>query len=166
MKLIVAYIFPFAMAMAAWLDLLTMTLPNRFVIVFGALFFVAAAVIGMPVETVGMHLAAGAAMLVVAFLLFIPGWIGGGDAKFFAASALWLGWTPLIEYAIYASLMGGLMAFVMIASRTYPLPAFLLRQNWAHKLHQSETGIPYGIAMAVAGLIVFPQTVWATAIGL
>ncbi len=166
MTLLVAYIFPFAMAMAAFLDLLTMTLPNRFVIAFAALFFVAAAVIGMPLEAIGMHVAAGLAMLVIAFLMFIPGWIGGGDAKFVAACALWLGWVPLMEFALIAALAGGLMTFAMIASRAYPLPAFLSRQEWALRLHRSETGIPYGIAMAIAGIYVFPGTIWAAALGI
>ena len=47
---------------------------------------------GMDLQTFGMHWAAGGIVLAGAFLLFAVGWIGGGDAKFAAAAALWLGW--------------------------------------------------------------------------
>jgi prepilin peptidase CpaA len=39
-----------------------------------------------------------------------------------------------------------------------PLPSLLLRQAWAARLHRLDTGIPYGIALAAAALIVFPHT--------
>ena len=166
MKLLLVYVFPFAMAMAAFLDLLTMKLPNRFVIAFAALFFPASLAVGMPLEQIGMHVAAGAAMLAVAFLLFIPGWIGGGDAKFFAAASLWLGWGTLLEYALFAGILGGFLTLAIIGARSIPLPVFLVRQEWAYRLHHPETGIPYGIAMAFAGLLVFSSSPWAAAIGM
>lgn len=166
MKLLIVYAFPFAMAMAAWLDLLTMKIPNRFVIAFAALFFVAAFAIGMPPQTIAMHIGAGVAMLVVSFLLFIPGWIGGGDAKFFAATAMWLGWQPLLEYALLSSIFGGGLTLLIVVSRAYPLPEFLVRQEWAYRLHHPKTGVPYGIAMAVAGLFMFAETPWARAIAM
>jgi len=165
-KLLVVYAFPFAMAMAAWLDLLTMKIPNRFVLVFAAAFFLAAFAVGMPAQQIAMHIAAGVAMLVVSFLLFIPGWIGGGDAKFFAATAMWLGWQPLFEYALVSSIFGGLLTLGILFARSHPLPAPLARQPWVSRLHDVDTGVPYGIAMAIAGLVIFGDSPWGAAIGL
>ena len=37
------------------------------------------------------------------------GWVGGGDAKLFAAMLLWLGWDALYDYVILACLLGGVL---------------------------------------------------------
>ena len=54
-----------------------------------------------------LHLGAGAVVLAVTFTFFSRGWIGGGDAKLAAATALWLGFDQLMNYLLYASLFGG-----------------------------------------------------------
>ena len=67
-------------------------------------------------------------MLVVAFVFFARGWIGGGDAKLAAATALWLGFDHLLAYLLYASLFGGLLTLVLLQVRTMPLPSLLAGQ--------------------------------------
>src|SRR5206468_4132264 len=100
-------IFPALMAYAAASDLLTMTIPNRLSLALAGA-FVAFAVLGaLPLHSVLMHVGAGAAVLAVSFGLFAFGWIGGGDAKLAAATALWLGFDSLLEYLFLASLAGG-----------------------------------------------------------
>ena len=42
-------------------------------------------------STLAAALLCGAVALVAGFLLFLPGWLGGGDGKLVAALALWLG---------------------------------------------------------------------------
>ena len=32
------------------------------------------------------------------------------------------------------------------------------KQAWIARLHDAKTGIPYGIALAAAGVMVYPQT--------
>ncbi|TCT07228.1 prepilin peptidase CpaA [Tepidamorphus gemmatus] len=157
-------VFPAAMVLAACLDAFTMTIPNRLTIAFALLFAPAAAFAGLPLADIGLHLAAGAAMLAVAFGLFAMGWIGGGDAKFFAATALWLGWGGLLAYALYFSLIGGALTLAILAARAVPLPALLGRAQWLLRLHDARSGIPYGIALAVAGLIIYPATPWMQAL--
>ena len=56
-----------------------------------------------------MHVGAAASVLVVTFMFFARGWIGGGDAKLAAATALWLGFDQLLDYLLYASLFGGVL---------------------------------------------------------
>lgn len=166
MSMILAYTFPFAMTMAAVLDSLTMKIPNKLVLFFLAAFFAAAPLTAMPLSELWMHLAAGGLCLVIGFLLFMPGWIGGGDAKFFAAAALWVGWEQLFTFAGLTAIFGGLMAILLLFYRSYPLPVAFMRVTWMDRLHQSQTGIPYGVAMAIAGMIVFGDTRWAALAGL
>jgi prepilin signal peptidase PulO-like enzyme (type II secretory pathway) len=96
-------LFPALMAFAASSDLLTMTISNRLSLALAASFFLLTLVIGLSLPAVGMHLAAAALVLAFAFGFFSQGWIGGGDAKLAAATALWFGFENLLDYLIYAS---------------------------------------------------------------
>jgi prepilin peptidase CpaA len=156
-------LFPAAMIYAAASDLVTMTISNRLSLALFLGFFVVAVLIGMPLAEVGRHLAAGAIVLVFAFGFFARGWIGGGDAKLAAATALWLGLSHLMDYLLVAAVIGGVLTLVILQARRWPLPAVLARQPWIARLHAIETGIPYGIALAVAGLIVYPETAFMQA---
>ena len=51
------------------------------------------------------------------------GWIGGGDAKLAAATALWFGFDHLLDYLLYASLFGGALTLVLLQFRQWPLPS-------------------------------------------
>ena len=151
-------LFPAMMAFAASSDLITMTISNRVSLTLVGGFLVLALVTGMGMGELGWHLGAGVLVLVVAFVFFTRGWIGGGDAKLAAATALWLGFDQLLPYMLYASLLGGVLTFAMIQFRTMPLPAPLAGQAWAERLHRMDTGIPYGIALAAAALLIYPHT--------
>jgi len=96
-------------------------------------------------------------MLALGFVLFACGWIGGGDAKLVAATALWLGWSPLFEYALLASVLGGFLTLGLVIVRGWPLPLLLETESWAVRLHAAKTGIPYGIALSASGLLLYPE---------
>ena len=153
-------LFPALMAFAASSDLLTMTISNRLSLALAGGFFLLTLVTGMSLYAFGMHLAAAAVVLVVAFVFFSQGWIGGGDAKLAAATALWFGFDHLLDYMIYASLFGGALTLAILQFRKLPLPAFLARQQWIMRLHETGGGVPYGIALAAAALFVYPKTGW------
>jgi prepilin peptidase CpaA len=159
-------LFPALMAFAASSDLLTMTISNRLSLALTGGFFLLTLVTGMSLPAIGMHLAAGALVLVVSFGFFSRGWIGGGDAKLAAATALWLGFDYLLGYLLYASLFGGALTLILIQFRKLPLPAALARQGWVLRLHEQGAGVPYGIALAAAALAVYPQTGWMPTAGL
>ena len=159
-------LFPALMAFAASSDLLTMTISNRLSLALAAGFFVLTLVTGMSLAAVGMHLAAAALVLTVTFVFFTLGWIGGGDAKLAAATALWFGFDHLMDYLIYASLFGGALTLLLIQFRKLPLPGFLARHEWLLRLHDQGAGIPYGIALAAAALTVYPETGWMPKFGL
>lgn len=153
-------VFPALMAFAASSDLLTMTISNRISILLVASFLALALMTGMPLEAIAGHLGAAALVLAVAFVFFARGWIGGGDAKLAAATALWLGWAHLYEYVLYASLLGGALTLALLEFRKYGLPSLLAGRAWLERLHEPDGGIPYGIALAAAALLVYPSTAW------
>jgi prepilin peptidase CpaA len=153
------------MAFAASSDLLTMTISNRLSMALAGGFFLLTLITGMSLYAFGMHLAAAAVVLVIAFVFFSQGWIGGGDAKLVAATALWFGFDYLLDYLICASLFGGALTLAIIQFRKLPLPVVLARETWILRLHETGAGIPYGIALAAAALAVYPKTGWMPGYG-
>lgn len=159
-------LFPALMAFAAASDLFTMTISNRVSLALALAFLVLAPLSGMGLYDMASHAGAGACVLAVAFACFARGWIGGGDAKVAAATALWFGFGDLLNYLIYASLFGGALTLLLLSFRQWPLPYALCGQTWLLRLHAKESGIPYGIALALGALMVYPETDWIKAIDL
>jgi prepilin peptidase CpaA len=159
-------LFPAMMAFAASSDLFTMTIANRVSLILVGGFALLAAMTGMSAAEMLSHVGAAAAVLAVVFVFFTCGWIGGGDAKLAAATVLWLGFAHLADYLVYASLLGGALTVALIQFRAMPLPQVFVGREWAERLHRRGGGVPYGIALAAAALLVYPQTEWMTAIGL
>src|SRR3954463_6629795 len=159
-------LFPGLMAYAAISDLFTMTISNRISLLLVAGFAVLAIFGGMGLHDALSHLGAGATVLVVAFTCFAFGWIGGGDAKLAAAAGLWFGFDHLLNYLVYASLFGGALTLLLLQFRQWPLPYPFAGQAWLNRLHDKQSGIPYGIALAIAALMVYPETEWIKAVDL
>ena len=159
-------LFPALMAFAAASDLFTMTISNRVSLLLATGFVVLAVASGMGFHDMLLHVAAGMVVLTAAFVCFTMGWVGGGDAKVAAAAALWFGFAHLMGYLVYASLFGGALTLLLLQFRQWPLPYPLAGQAWLLKLHAKESGIPYGIALAIGALTVYPETEWVKAIDL
>jgi prepilin peptidase CpaA len=158
-------LFPFLMAYAAASDLLTMLIPNRISLALVASFALIAVTGPMSWTEIGYHVGAGAIVLTATFTLFAFGVIGGGDAKLAAATALWLGFDGLGDYLLVASLFGGGLTLAILFARSHPLPLRIARMPFALHLHDAKTGIPYGIALAAAALLVLPETeLWTRAV--
>ena len=153
-------LFPAMMAFAASSDLLTMTISNRVTLILVAGFAALAIGSGMSPGDVLSHIGAAAAVLAVTFAFFARGWIGGGDAKLAAATALWLGFDHLMAYLLYASIFGGILTLAIIRFRHMPLPQAVAEQEWVKRLHRLDGGVPYGIALAAAALLIYPETSW------
>jgi prepilin peptidase CpaA len=157
-------LFPILMAFAAFSDLFTMTISNRVSLALVVGFFPLAFALGVPLTDIGQHILCGFAVLLLTFLFFARGWIGGGDAKLASATALWIGFDHLLDYGIYAALLGGVLTLLILVLRHWPLPSALVKQEWIMRLHDHDNGVPYGIALAVAGLLLYPDTrIWLLA---
>ena len=157
-------LFPAMMAFAASSDLLTMTIPNRISLIMIGGFVILAVATGMSLEQFAWHAGAGLLVLVIAFGFFARGWIGGGDAKLAAATALWFGFEHLLDYALYGSIFGGVLTLALLQYRALPLPTILIGRTWAERLHEPKGGVPYGIALAAAAMVVYPTTAWMQSI--
>jgi prepilin peptidase CpaA len=153
-------LFPAMMAFAASSDLFTMTIANRVSLILVGGFGLLAVLTGMSAADTLSHAGAAAAVLAVVFVFFTFGWIGGGDAKLAAATVLWLGFAHLADYLLFASLFGGALTLLIIQFRALPLPQMFIGREWAERLHRRDGGVPYGIALAAAALLVYPQTEW------
>lgn len=158
-SLIAAAIFPALLIFAAASDLFTFTIPNALVAALTAAFPAIAFMAGFSCAEIASHLLCGLAMLGAGFLFFSRGWVGGGDAKLFAAIALWLGWGDLAAFALYVAVIGGCLTLLILIFRYLPVTA-LFFPAWLLRLRDRGEGVPYGIALSAAGIIVYSNSFW------
>src|SRR2546430_16422042 len=159
-------LFPALMAFAAASDLFTMTISNRVSLALLAGFFVLAFAGGMAPYEMLSHVGAGALLLAAAFTCFAMGWMGGGDAKVATSVALSFCFAQLMDFLLYASLFGGALTLLLLQFRQWPLPYGLAGQAWLARLHAKENRVPYGIALAIGALMIYPETEWIRAVDL
>ena len=158
MSMLALLLFPAAMALAASSDLLTMRISNKLVLFIVASFFVVAIAINLPLQQFAMHAACALVVLAVGFTFFALRWIGGGDAKLAAATTLWLGFGLTLPYLVYSALLGGALTLAILALRRMPLNPFVTRYAWLERLHDRKSGVPYGIALAMAGMLTYTNS--------
>ncbi len=164
------------LVLAAGWDLASYTIPNFLSAALIAVFAVFAFSTNMHPVTIGFHVLVACLALFIGFALFALGYMGGGDAKLFAAVALWLGLVAdtnssqlqsvpggylyhlqslfLLQYMLFASVIGGALTLALIGIRQVPLPALLMDQAWVARLHAAGSGVPYGVALAAGALII------------
>lgn len=134
---------------AAVQDVLTLRISNIFFLLLIALFG------GWVVATGEYHIAQNLLVfgitLGVGTVLFARGWLGGGDVKLLAATALWFNLVQGLSLLAAITLGGGLLALLLIAVRRL-LPASLYHRSGLLIL-QPKGPIPYGIAVAVGAVI-------------
>jgi len=165
-EFLVLLVLPALLAAAAGWDLASFTIPNFVPLALIAGFVAFVVVAGMTPGAVGFHVLAGFVGLAIGFTLFALGYVGGGDAKLFAVVVLWLGFGDLPNFALLAAILGGALALALMGLRTLPLPAVLVGQSWIRRLHDTGSGIPYGVALAAGALLVLPHTeVFRLAVG-
>lgn len=152
------FIFPLGMALSAASDLLTMTIPNKLVLALLAGYVLVALPVGVPLEEIGFSLLVAMAVLLVGFVFFARGWIGGGDAKLAAVTTLWLGLHLTVPYLVYAAFGGGILTLAILALRRMPLIPLISRFRWLERLHDRNSGVPYGIALAMSGLLTYSSS--------
>jgi len=157
-EILVIVALPLLLVIAAGWDLASFTIPNFLSLALLAAFAMFAVAAGLTFTMIGWHLLAGLLGLSIGITLFALGYIGGGDAKLFAAVVLWLGFRDLMPYALLASLFGGLLSLGIVLLRRCPLPDVLARQGWIVKLHDARSGVPYGVALAAGAFILLPST--------
>lgn len=145
-------------AFGAMTDLVSYRIPNWISLAAIGLFAVSAALSGMTLGDFGVHFLVGFAALAVGFALFALGIIGGGDAKFFAAGALWMGPVFILKYCLIFALVGGGFAVLLLVLRLPAIAAALSCIPYSAQLLNPKAGLPYGVALGIGAMIVLPAT--------
>ena len=133
-------------------DILTLTIPNRFsaaILLIYPSYLLSSA---HPIDWRSSLLIAFGA-LVFAFVMFAFGAWGGGDAKFFAAAALWAGPDFILDFTLITMLAGG--AITVFVGLRHTLPQVFTTGAFRLKdaiLELRGEPIPYGAAIAVGAL--------------
>ncbi|TCL72008.1 prepilin peptidase [Rhizobium sp. BK251] len=151
-------IFPLCLAVAAFFDLFTMTIPNRVSLILVAAFLVVAPFLGLGYQVIGMHLLGGLIVLSVCFCLFALNVMGGGDAKLLSAAAVWFGLTSsLLIFLIDVAYVGGALTLLILAVRWRATTILALGLPVPNSILMAKK-IPYGIAIAIGGFMAYPNS--------
>ncbi len=147
-SLILMLLWAGAILAAAISDFRFLRIPNLYPALIITLFIVSRVVGGFGPEH-WSHLYHFLITLGIGMLLFHLGWFGGGDAKLYAAIALWFGLSSGVMF-IFATGMSGLaLAIFYVMARQ-------LRRRAANpppEKKRNERRIPYGIAIAMGGIL-------------
>lgn len=150
---------PALLIVAALKDVTTYTIPNWISLALIAAFFPTALVLGLGLGALGLHAAIGFGALIAGMAMFALGWIGGGDAKVFAATALWLGWPASATFLLVTALAGGVLAVTLLAMRSILLRRYVSAgPPWLSRLAEPGENVPYGLAICIGGLAAFPAS--------
>jgi prepilin peptidase CpaA len=157
LQILLLLTFPLLVLAAGLRDVTSYIIPNWISLVLAAAFPVAALALGLPLPLIAVNLAVGAVGLGLGVAMFALGWIGGGDAKLFAAAALWLGLPAAPTYLAVIGLAGGALAMGLLLLRSvYVRPYMPRNPAWFARLAQPGENVPYGVAIAVGALAAFP----------
>lgn len=136
-------IFGCAMSAGAIEDALRLRISNvtSLIVFLGA---IVAAIVQGPSLALWQNVVAFTAILVLGTFAFSAGWLGGGDVKFFAATALWFDLKSAMWLVALIFLAGGALAL-----------CYLLSRPFRRDVRGTKKGgrIPYGIAIAAGALV-------------
>jgi len=170
--LVFPLLFAFLVVFGALSDLSTFKIPNW--VSYGlALLFVLYALLtwiatpalprlepGFSLPPIAINFAIGFFVLIVAIIFWQRGFIGGGDAKYLAATSLWMGPVGSVQFMVLLSGLALIMALILKASANWGflvhagrLPGFIKRLY--AKIEDNQ--LPYGFPIGIAALIMIPE---------
>ena len=142
---------------AAMSDLRRLEIPNVDSIILAVGFIPAALLAGVGAIDIAWAAGIAVGMLALGIFLFARGLFGGGHAKLLAAVVLWTAPADIPRLlAVMAILGGGLALAVLLARKLAPRAPILADVfPW---LSNSEPHLPYGVAIAGAGLCMITRS--------
>lgn len=156
-------VFPLLIMSAGIADYASLQIPNWLNGLIAASIMPFVLLSGMPVEIFAWHVAAAIVTFLVGLVLFFMRLIGGGDVKMLAACALWVGWAPLPGFLVLTLVAGGVLAMGTLAW-TSVNHLMKSRQDgepfWLRAATNTRVQLPYGLAIAAGGTMIFPATWW------
>jgi prepilin peptidase CpaA len=157
MELLPILILPLLLVIAAVSDMTTLTIPNWISGLLILSFLVLGLAWGMPMKDIALSAGTGFVVLLIGMGLFALGWLGGGDAKLLAATAVWFGWPAVLSFLVFTVIAGGGVSLVLLGFRCIPMSDQMLGVPWVGRLHRIGEALPYGIAIALGGLAALSQ---------
>lgn len=161
---LILIVFSLGMAYAAYNDITRMKIPNKVCLyMVGTFLFFVPFVWGQWAETgnawatFGEHVMVGVGIFMFTFLLFLTGSFGAGDAKLLAATSLWWTTPELVIFLCYTVIAGGVAGLFMLFGRRF-VPISVLTMPWIQPMLSRKGNIPYGLAMAIGGLLTLPKS--------
>jgi len=150
-------LFPILVITGGLRDLVSYIIPNWVSAALIVAFVPAALALGLPLNVLGVNLAVAGVALVAAVIMWTLGWIGGGDAKLFAATALWIGWPSAVDYLLVTGTAGGALAMALLGLRSlWVRPYVQSGPAWFRRLATPGENVPYGVAIAIGAMAAFP----------
>lgn len=145
-------VFSMCMLMAAYKDATSMTIPNWISLALIGAFFVMLPFTWAGPSVFAEHLLVGLTFFAAGFAMFAFGWLGGGDAKMMAATALWWTWPDAVNYIYFSAAFGGILGLALLLGRRY-IPVRVLTSEWAYMMFKDQKKMPYGLALAAGGIV-------------
>jgi prepilin peptidase CpaA len=142
---------------AGFSDITRYRIPNVIVYAIAAAFLVGA-LFNLSWPALGWSAVAAVGMFLLGAGLFAFGLFGGGDVKLIAAMALWTGVADLLRFLLIMSMAGGLLGAAWLVRRRRQRAAAASESQASPDAPPSPgipNKIPYGVAIAIAGLDFF-----------
>jgi prepilin peptidase CpaA len=133
----------FVLLGAAYSDLKQFKIPNLMPVLLLALYACYVAIVGLSAFN-WWHVAHFAIALIVGMALFAMKWFGGGDAKLYAAVALWFPLQMGHLLLFYVGTAGLILAILFILTRKFT--------KGPDGKKRTDRRIPYGVAIAVGAI--------------
>ena len=145
MPLVATSILVLAGLLGAWLDLASRRLPNWLCLATAVAGLAFAGFAAGPSALLS-PMAHASLSLLVGMALFRFGWIGGGDAKFYAACAAWFALPQAFALLLWVSLAGFVLVIVWFGYR---------QATRARRTSEREhfASVPYGVAVAAGAVV-------------
>lgn len=142
----IVFLFAVTLAAAAISDTLRRLIPNWTIVAVAVLFV--GWVFVEPFVSIRGSLEAALIMFVVSCALYAFGVVGAGDSKLITVVSLFVGLSWLPQFVLATVLVGGALAVISLVAR--PTRALVMLQMRGKG--SFGRGIPYGVAIAMAGL--------------
>lgn len=147
-----AAIFMGFLLLAARSDAADLRIPNRLVLVMALAAPPVGWLLGLDFPVLSAVIT-GAATLAVTWAMFEMGWLGGGDAKLAAATALWIGPAGMTVFVIATALFGAILAVALLCLSRWELGRGAFGARWQARLAAEAISVPYALAMAPGGAV-------------
>ena len=144
-------LFGAVMILASITDMCSRRIGNPLIVVLLVGYLALAIPAGLSWTAMLMALLAGVSVFCLGLWCFSRGWLGGGDVKLAAVAALWLGAPLVVPLIVYMTAIGAVLTVILLIREKYRAPPVPMPGE-----------LPYGPAIAMAGLLLLPHSPWFT----